>query len=198
MNDVELLRKMKGCRSRLKSEVTFREFCARVRAVNFVELDLKVTSGDVPGSGQTFTMTVDSPVSRLMFTVESRSWDGKHLRCVVTSNLLHQPAYESARVEVEDVWIGIDTGCGWEDVRVLDVSREGMAILTKETPRPGDTLHLRISHAGADVDLSASARYCRELTDRLGYRRVGMELYARTRADQAKWLSVYDRLVNAA
>lgn len=197
MDDISLLKRLTGCRGRMQVASSPTLTQVRVKSLKFVEMELQVTSGDLPQPDEVLTLNVDGPMSRMVFSFEIRSIAADRVFGNITGNLVRQPAYESARVEVDGLRATLDWYQATASVQVLDISREGMGICTTAEIRPGNTLRLTVYDRASALGIVGTARYCRSYGDDSGFNRVGIELHLRSRTDLARWLALFERTLAA-
>jgi hypothetical protein len=111
----------------------------------------------------------------------------------ILSPIQHRAATESARLSVSDMFGNVTTDETEVDVRVVDISRQGMGIIVRIPLTKGSQIRYKVISPVGELHGQAQVRYCRLDPTGNGLYRVGLRILDLTRVEQAKWHRLVER-----
>ena len=161
-----------------------------------MELDFRGHDSCLPDD--TFMVEVHGPVVRLLFAARLDGKDGRNSIFAVGNDIKYLPSKEPARLAVSGFSVLVKWGEEQMIGQIIDLSKEGICLMLLEEVMNGSLVHLEVKSKFETYTLSGVVRYCIEQNDGLGHCRVGVQLIHDDRLTTARWMSLFERIVDAA
>ena len=128
------------------------------------------------------------PTSRQAFRVHSTV-----SLSTILSPIQHRAATECARLSVKDVFGNLVSDEALVEVRVVDVSKQGMGMLVGVPLTQGSHVTYKVVSPVGELSGQAQVRYCRLDASGNGLYRVGVRLEEQSRVEQSKWTRLIEQ-----
>lgn len=202
MRAPEGLRKLARTRVRLNRLRDAKIFSGRLVRIEQSKAWMVLNEPHLVKLQDTFMVEVHGPSTKVLFGVRFEAAEDEGFLFEVGKEIRYLPASEAARIAVE----GFDAVVRWSDAygnyeykgHLLDISKEGLGFAMLEEVSPGTTVQITVTKRHETYVLKGTVRYCRELNDGLGHCRVGVRLIHEERIPSARWMALFDRVIEAA
>ncbi len=111
----------------------------------------------------------------------------------VVGGVSYRPATENARICVSGMFGVVGTPDGDIEVRVTDISVNGLGLVIRKPLKQKMLVKLRLTTAVGEVTGEGEVRYCRLDPAGTGSYRAGLRLSELGRLEKARWLRLFDR-----
>ena len=135
---------------------------------------------DLTGPGGSLSV-VDGSSARML---ESRR---STFRMTVCGPLRFSASPESVRMQTPDLPIRIAFGASEVEGVAVDVSPNGIGVVSREEVKPGSTVAVQIATPTGPIRAQGLIRYCRKDTERDGHFRFGVMFTEMGRIERPKW-----------